>query len=199
MAYLSLWERLGDAIERVVSEAGVSKNEAQTDLCRAIADGAVKIQAKLREHATKHMTSSKTVLEGGAFQIPPRIGPKDFDWEMSRPLKPWTVRRGHFSPHGPWDLELIEVMMEDVTRALRLPEEVLVGSAHSSKKTARSKSRPAFDRASRTINKLYPPGVPDQATVPNKILCQRVAEQLKEDGLGQVSDDTILRAAGRRK
>jgi hypothetical protein len=71
--------------------------------------------------------------------------------------------------------------------------------AHFPKKTKKSKSRPSRDGASRTINELYPQGVPDQATVPNKILCQRVAEQLKKDGLEQVSSDTILRAAGRRK
>jgi hypothetical protein len=198
MAYLSAWERLGDAIERVVSEAGVSRNEAQTDLCRAIADGAVRIQAKLQKHATNQMTSSKTVLKGADFHMPLRIEPEDLDWKSSRPLKPWIVRRGQFSPHGPWYLELIEVMRADVTRALCPPEQMVIGPTHSPKRTAKSKSRPAFDGASRSINKLYPQGVPDQATVPNKILCQQVAIALKKDGLGQVSRDTILRAAGRR-
>jgi hypothetical protein len=199
MAYLSPWERLDDATERVVSEAGVSKNEARTDLCRAIAEGAVRIRAKLREHATNHMTSANTVLEGGDFHIPPRIEPKDFDWEMSRPLKPWPIQPGKFPIHGPWELEWIEVMRADVTTALCPPEKVLAGPAHSSKKTAKNKSRPAFDRTLRTISKLYPQGVPDQATISNKILCQRVAERLKNDGFEQVSDDTILRAAKRRE
>jgi hypothetical protein len=90
-------------------------------------------------------------------------------------------------------------MRADVTTALCPPKQLPVERARFSKKAAKSKSRPAFDGASRTVNKLFRQGVPDQATVSNKILCQRVAEQLKEDGLGQVSDDTILRAAGRRK
>jgi hypothetical protein len=199
MAYMSPWERLDDATERVVSEAGVSKNEAQSDLCRAIAEMAVRIRAKLRKHATNGMTSANTVLEGGAFHIPPRIEPKDFDWEMSRPLRPWPIQRGKFSRHGPWELEWIEVMRADVTTALCPPEKVPAGPAHSSKKTAKRRSRPAFDRALRTINELHPQGVPDQATISNKILCQRVAERLKNDGLGYVSDDTILRAAKRRE
>jgi hypothetical protein len=38
--------------------------------------------------------------------------------------------------------------------------------------------------------------VPDQATEPNKNLCQRVSKKLTGP---KVSDDTILRAAGRRK
>jgi hypothetical protein len=46
---------------------------------------------------------------------------------------------------------------------------------------------------------VYPQGVPEQAREPNAILFQRVAAKLKEEGLHDVSDDTILRAAGRRK
>ena len=63
----------------------------------------------------------------------------------------------------------------------------------------RAKSRPALDRAREAVNRLYPTGVPDQATEPNAKLCRRIAEKLKEAGLSGVSDDTILRAAGRRK
>jgi hypothetical protein len=62
-------------------------------------------------------------------------------------------------------------------------------------KPNRHKSRPSFDRAKRVIDELYPNGVPDQATVSNKKLCQRVSEKLPE----AVSTETILRAAGRRK
>jgi hypothetical protein len=61
------------------------------------------------------------------------------------------------------------------------------------------KSRPAFERAKRAVDKLYPQGVPDQATEPNKSLCWRVSETLQELGLPGVSGETILRAAGRRK
>jgi hypothetical protein len=41
--------------------------------------------------------------------------------------------------------------------------------------------------------------MPEPAAAPNKILYQKVAEQLKKDGLPAVSNDTILRAAGRRR
>jgi hypothetical protein len=63
----------------------------------------------------------------------------------------------------------------------------------------RAKSRPAFERAQRVIGELYPHGVPGQAAEPNAILCRRVGGKLKEAKLPHVSDDTILRAAGRRK
>ena len=63
----------------------------------------------------------------------------------------------------------------------------------------RRKSRPAFERARRKIEELYPDRVPDQATESNASLCRRVSAKLKEEKLPDVSDDTILRAAGRRK
>jgi hypothetical protein len=62
----------------------------------------------------------------------------------------------------------------------------------------RARRRPALERAQRVINELYPDGVPDQATEPNSKLRYRVTKKLKEAGLPAVSDDTILRAAGRR-
>jgi 7-cyano-7-deazaguanine synthase in queuosine biosynthesis len=61
------------------------------------------------------------------------------------------------------------------------------------------KSRPALERARGAIRELYPDGVPDQASEPNASLCRHVSAKLKEAKLPNVSDDTILRAAGRRK
>jgi 7-cyano-7-deazaguanine synthase in queuosine biosynthesis len=63
----------------------------------------------------------------------------------------------------------------------------------------RGKSQPALERARGAIKELYPDGVPGQAAEPNANLCRRVGEKLKQAGLPGVSDDTILRAAGRRK
>jgi hypothetical protein len=59
------------------------------------------------------------------------------------------------------------------------------------------RQRAARQSAERAVAELYAGGVPDQ--VPNKRLCATVGEQLKAEGLPPVSDDTILRAAGRRK
>jgi hypothetical protein len=46
----------------------------------------------------------------------------------------------------------------------------------------------------RVLVELYPDGIPDQAALPNKLLCQAVAARLSF----LVSVDTILRAAGRK-
>jgi len=62
----------------------------------------------------------------------------------------------------------------------------------------RERRKPDRERAQLALEKLYPDGLPDQATVPNKTLFRQVSEKLKHLKLPGVSDDTILRAAGRR-
>jgi hypothetical protein len=59
-------------------------------------------------------------------------------------------------------------------------------------------------RARTAIHALWPEGVPDQSIFANGPLCKKVSDWLKKDSAGQkvppvpISDDTILRAAGRR-
>lgn len=194
MAYVRAWQRLSEAIESIMTGGGGSREEAQTDICQAIADRTVKIQVKLRKHTTRPTTSNR-ILEGKDLLIPEEIKPAHFDWESSRPLKPWTVHREIFGFPGQWELELIELFSTDVT-------DVLCGGPTektSSKTGSTSRSRPARERARQAIKELYPQDVPEPATLPNALLCRRVGEKLKERGLLQVSDDTILRVAGRRK
>jgi hypothetical protein len=59
--------------------------------------------------------------------------------------------------------------------------------------------RPTRERARLAIVSLYPKGIPDPATEPNKTLCQKVQHWLKKNGMPKAGDDSILRAAGRRK
>jgi hypothetical protein len=66
-------------------------------------------------------------------------------------------------------------------------------------KRSSGRSRPPRERALVAIQQLYPGGTPSQVIEPNAILCRRVGTKLKEFKLPNVSDDTILRAAGRRK
>jgi pyruvate/2-oxoglutarate dehydrogenase complex dihydrolipoamide acyltransferase (E2) component len=143
MPYAPAWERLPDAIRRVT--AGRRPKElAQIDLCRAIADGTVKIRCKLKRHTRRHFTS-KEVLQGKDFQIPMEIKPEDLDWEWSRPLKPWFVRRECNSIPGPWDLESIEVCSADVTKVLCVPRAQDENTQHAASETPASTSRPALE------------------------------------------------------
>ena len=118
MAYVSQWECLSDVLTRVMEANGCLNHEAQSDICRAIADGAIEFRCKLKKHATGPMRANDTVLETKAFEISPEIKPEDLDWERSRPRKPWRVRRGAFPSPGDWELEWIELRRTDVTNRL---------------------------------------------------------------------------------
>ncbi|MGB9392840.1 MAG: hypothetical protein WCB70_23000 [Xanthobacteraceae bacterium] len=73
-------------------------------------------------------------------------------------------------------------------------------SAEVRPKRARNKR----DRARRAIDALWPHGAPDQSTLENGSLCSQVSDWLKRESERQgiqhvaISDDTILRAAGRK-
>ena len=182
-----------------MTTAGLSIEEAKTDVCQAIADGTIKIRVKPREHTTKHFTS-KSVLAGKDVQIPTNIKADDLDWEKSRPVKPWLVPHGSHRPHGYWNLEWIELSRTDVTNVF-CPAKTVSQTVQpaSSRQNAKGRSKPALERAKRVIQQLYPHGVPEQAVEPNKVLCRHVSEELKKRGLAEVSPETILRAADRRR
>jgi hypothetical protein len=197
MDYVSAWERLPQAAERVRAAADASEDEAKHAICRAIADRSVEIQAKLNRHASNGFRASNTILEGKDFEIPTKIEPADLDWENSCPLGQWFVRRGAYDVPGFWFLDWIELSRADVTDIL------CAGSPPASplptKRVTTGRRRPALERAKYAVQEAYPEGVPDQAAEPNACLCRRIGDKLKKQGLPNVSDDTILRAAGRRK
>jgi hypothetical protein len=66
-----------------MADIGCSQDEAETEICRAIADGAINFQGELKLHATRRFTARGTVLDGEAFQLPKVIGRGDLDWENS--------------------------------------------------------------------------------------------------------------------
>ena len=122
MTYVSPWERLADARDRVMAATGCLREAAETDICRAIADGALHLHAKLGRHTSRHVFASKTVLDQAAFHISHKLDRESLDWEQSCPRQPWLVKRGHFSTPGHWGLEWIELSREDVTHALCTPQ-----------------------------------------------------------------------------
>ena len=201
MAYMPPWERLSDALTRVMEASGLTQSDAQADICRAIADRAVRVQAKVGRHTLRRITSGDTLLEGRELLVPTSLKPEDLDWQASRPLEAWMVPHGTPVFHGPWDLDWIKLFTTDVSNVLcgASKEGSPAAQTAPGKVGAKNRSRPAFERAQRAFKALYPDGAPTQADVPNKILCGKIAQWLSKNGLGSVSDDSILRAAGRRK
>jgi hypothetical protein len=90
---------------------------------------------------------------------------------------------------------------KSLTRALNVGNVTALGEENQPERQQQRQPRgnPARDSAQRAIDALYPSGVPDQATISNARLCHAAGKWLKENGYANVSDDTILRAAGRRK
>jgi|GraSoiStandDraft_16_1057320.scaffolds.fasta_scaffold331617_1 hypothetical protein len=115
MADIPTWELLSAATELVMAEAELSKDQAQTKICDAIADGTLKFQAKVGRHMIRPMDGNR-VLEEKDFHISRDIQPEDFDWEQSRPLKLWNVRHEIFKLPGLWNLEWIKVCRADITK-----------------------------------------------------------------------------------
>jgi len=192
MAYTPDWEPLANALKRVMA-TGVGEDEAKLDLCGAVADLKIRVRVRIGKYARK-----REVFSGGNIEVPTHLAPGHFDWELSRPLVQWQIgpQPGERWIRGweKWPLDLIELSTADVTNVL-----CRGAPQPAAPQQQRGKSRPAIKRAHAAIKVLYPEGVPDQATEPNATLCRRVSAELKESKLPDVSDDTILRAAGRRK
>jgi hypothetical protein len=110
MTYVPDWERLFDALKRVIA-AGVSADEAKLAICHAIADRKIQVRLTLDWDANPEVRWNRMVLEakkyapgpnntstsleffqGADIGVPSHLTPHDFDWEHSRPLKLWSIR-----------------------------------------------------------------------------------------------------------
>jgi hypothetical protein len=186
MAYVSKWEPLSAARERVMTATGRSKDEAQTDICRAIADRAINIRGKLKEHMTKLICAS-VVLEGKDFDIAATITAEELDWEQSRPAKPWIVRRGAVQPAGYWYLESIELSRIDVTNVLCTVEQPSHALEHApGEARATSRSHPASDgnatsNGPRSRGPQSPVRAPARRRGARPTKFQRVSSAMRED------------------
>jgi hypothetical protein len=114
--YTPDWETLVDALNRVVAATHVSKLQAQTAICHAIADKKIKIRVVVDP---SHITDGGRTFGGGNVGVPPRLDPADFDWARSRPIKPWSIGpmpgQHYYWNGGNRPISLIELSTADVT------------------------------------------------------------------------------------
>ena len=116
--YSPKWERLHDALNCLM-RAGVTENDAKQSICNAIADRAIEIRLTLRERIPTGTTVRDKVLDGADVEIPAHLEPQQMDFEDSRPLKPWVVKRERIAYlAGYWHIEWIEVSSAEVTKIL---------------------------------------------------------------------------------
>lgn len=192
------WLKLPAALS-LAERLGLSEALAKAEIASAICGRSIEFQGALGRRDTHGSVSHGTVFEGRKFQVPVDLKPDDFDWELSRPHKAWWVPR-EYSPYGWWSLYWIELLESDVAEVCgafgkRSPS---VEKAASGKGRAK-RTKPAHERCGRALLALYPDGLPEQADLPNINVCKAVGEYLKNNGLPGASDDSILRAAGRRR
>lgn len=86
MAYVPDWERLPDALKRVMA-AGLSQDEAQVDICRAISDR--KIRLRLQVTPSPYLMR---VVDVSQVNVPIDLKQSDFDWEKSCLERTWRSR-----------------------------------------------------------------------------------------------------------
>jgi hypothetical protein len=77
--------------------------------------------------------------------------------------------------------------------------EANAGPPDSALQRSKVTRQPGRELARQALASLYPNGVPDAVKLPNNALQKQVGAWLKDQGLRDVGDDTILRAALRRK
>lgn len=118
MAYESKLLPLYEAVKLIIAATRCSTVEAQTDICAAIADGAIRFRAKLKRYQAGHSPFVGTVVEGSAFKIPDNFDPNHLNWTKSCPLQLWLARRGHFERPGYWELEQMELLRQDILDVL---------------------------------------------------------------------------------
>jgi len=200
----SQWVDLIRAIELITSK-GHSAEIARERLCAGIDDGLVRFRA-FPGKRTDGMTAHMVVFEEKELEYHRPLTPEHLDFVNSRPTNrmfvPGEKRHGM---RGWWSIKRLQVFAPDV-QALTQAKANVPTCAETSRAQAapvkavrRPKTPAARERAARIVHELYPDGLPNQALLPNGELCRQVSLKGKELGLPGFSDDTILRAAGRRK
>jgi hypothetical protein len=225
MGYLSDWLALAEA-RGLVESCGHSRDEAELDICRAIADRKI----RHRCHAIGVEPAGGLPNHLYRWRIPSRLNPQDFNWEESLTVTPWPVDTQYMFKIHPrstrpnqriylslelYTRDLVRVLCgggssrrssDDLTHVpVETRQEITPSATDTSRldpvavhPSTRSKSSAKRQRASRALKEAFPDGVPDKDHMTDVEVCRRVQEVLGK-AAENLSDDTILRAAGRRK
>jgi hypothetical protein len=99
------------ATRRCVMAPGASEDEYKLDLCRAVADGKIRVRVRIAGGGDR-------VFSSGNVGVPRHLGPSDFDWAQSRPVARWYIGpkpgQHYYWNGGQETLDLIELSTSDV-------------------------------------------------------------------------------------
>jgi len=111
------WERVGDAAKRVIL-TGITEDEAQLALCRAISNRLIRVRIYLGKFESGDFFLAPTIGVEAGLIIPPHLAPRDFDWAQSSPQRSWRDAAEITAIFPDWRQDRIEVFSADVTKAL---------------------------------------------------------------------------------
>jgi len=210
------WETIKEALKRVVA-AGLPKEQAKRDLCRAMADR--KIHLQLTTVADPRLNLPELTFEYS--EVSRHLSPKDIDWSNSRPSpdsRAWgPTPKNSAEPNsvflsrniGFWDrtIVLIEVRSAQVTRIFCHPREepADIDPPPTRSQEAVDINRPAarppapkppqgamISAAFRAIKTLWPDGVPKELNAKDRN--RQIRDWQKTNRVSESSDRTIQRA-----
>jgi hypothetical protein len=194
MPYPPKWWQLAEARARVVDAAKQTATLAETDICRAMADGEITVRA----------TYKGRIYVGRSVCVPPHLERAGLDWDKSRPTERWPIRilpgQHYFASNFDADhaFKLIELLADDVVATCCQADPAPIPNAAPPKKQGWK-----VKRARQATKALWPPnGKPQRFAVkPDEILAdvRDWFETNPQDGDQDIGDATILRAAGRKK
>jgi hypothetical protein len=113
MEWTPEWESLADALDRV-ARGGTPQDVAKQRICIDIAQDHIRIRPYVASEIAGN--PDLPVVRKSQYRVPNRLEPGDFDWENSRPLRPWSVNREGRSDYGwePVAISFIELNTYDV-------------------------------------------------------------------------------------
>jgi hypothetical protein len=209
MTYVPDWERLAETLDRVMVATGLTSQEVQHDICRAIADRKIEVRPREAEPVTRsildHQFNRRFASEyqgfvrrllDGTIDMPWRVTPSTLDWSESRFLLTFQPGQEGY-PGGPRDWYVwIELSSADVTAVLcKSPTSSNVSAPVASLRSG-AKSRGIDD----AIDYLWPEG-----SIPNGLSAKdrnrAILNRLKETG-GSIPTDparAIQRALKKRQ
>jgi hypothetical protein len=173
MAYVPDWGRLGDVLARVV-KTGLSEQEAQRDICNAIADRKIRVRLSvefiiespidsLNQHRFRkeYGNYSRQVFDGTiSLELPFWIVPAEFSWVESRFELPWRFQpgmKGFNSPvtSGRVGIELFNADVTSVLCTTRAPHSIEEHPSAAASFGSGAKSRGISD----AIDQLWSDGI----------------------------------------
>jgi hypothetical protein len=198
------WMTLPDAVAHIQSSDQCDDVGAvQRQLHAALADGALKPLKWEREPDDRPPPFGYTPVMSPA-DTPP-IG---HDWLIAKICWNAGTVRDDWSEHknGKWRVLLVHRLSVVRQWPPSAPSDMSASTSYAKKakehatQSKQHRASPQTDRARKALAEIYPNGVPDQSSKPNKVLLKEVNDRLARmiPPLEPVKIDSLTRAADRR-